>query len=179
MRSYLSGEWVEEEIGKRRPIAVMLNNIEVAVPQSGIENADIVYEAPVEGGLTRLMGIFENYDSLDKIGSVRSSRLYYVYFAKEFDAVYVHYGQAIYAESLLNSKSIQNLNGLQLEGTVFYRTSDRKAPHNAYTSADGIAKGIASKGYRENYEDSYTGHYLFNESKWYICCQSDTRISSE
>ena len=165
MRSYLSGEWVEEEIGKRRPIAVMLNNIEVAVPQSGIENADIVYEAPVEGGLTRLMGIFENYDSLDKIGSVRSSRLYYVYFAKEFDAVYVHYGQAIYAESLLNSISIQNLNCLQLEGTVFYRTSDRKAPHNAYTSADGIAKGIASKGYRENYEDSYTGHYLFNEEE--------------
>lgn len=176
MRSYLTGEWIDKSIGNRRPVAVMLNNIVDAVPQSGIAQADIVYEAPVEGGLTRLMGIFEDYDSLDKIGSVRSSRLYYVYFAKEFDAIYVHFGQAIYAESLLNSSNIQNLNGLQLEGTAFYRTSDRKAPHNAYTSADGIGKGISLKGYRENYEDGYKGHYVFNEEEQEVTLNGSSAI---
>lgn len=162
IRSKLTGEWVEEEIGNRRPIAVMLNNIKEAVPQAGIEKAGIVYEAPVEGGLTRLMGIFENYDDLEKIGSVRSSRLYYVYFAKEFDAVYVHFGQAIYAEPLLNSQEIQNLNGLKLDGTTFYRTTDRVRPHNAYTSGDRVNEAIAQYGYRKDYEGSYQGHYKFN-----------------
>ncbi len=162
MSSYLTGEWIDEAIGKRRPVAVMLNNIKVAVPQSGIEKAGVVYEAPVEGGITRLMGIFEDYDSLTKIGSVRSARTYYVYFAKEFDSIYVHYGEANYATPLLSSSHIQNLSGLEGVGNVvYYRTSDRKAPHNAYTSAEGLQKGVEAMKYRANYEDSYTGHYKF------------------
>lgn len=165
MRSRLTGEWVDEKIGNRRPAAIMLNNIIDAVPQSGIEKASVVYEAPVEGGLTRLMGIFEDYDGLDKIGSVRSCRLYYVYFAKEFDAIYVHFGQAIYAESLLNSSNVQNLNGLQLDGSCFYRTDDRPRPHNAYISAEGITKGIAQYNYRTDYEEDFDRHYQFNEGK--------------
>lgn len=163
VRSRLTGEWVEEAIGTRRPIAVMLNNIIDAVPQSGIEQAGVVYEAPVEGALTRLMGIFEDYDNLDKIGSVRSSRLYYIYFAKEFDAVYTHFGQAIYAEPLLNSSDVDNLNGLKLDGSCFYRTTDRVAPHNAYIGAEGIAKGIAQYGYRTGYREGFEEHYKFNE----------------
>ena len=64
MKSYLTGEYVSPAIGQRRPVAVMLNNIQAAVPQAGIANAGVVYEAPVEGGITRLMGIFEDYDNL-------------------------------------------------------------------------------------------------------------------
>lgn len=164
MKSYLTGEWVAEETGNRRPVAVMLNNIKTAVPQSGIEKAGVVYEAPVEGGITRIMGIFENYDDLNKIGSVRSARTYYVYFAKEFDSIYVHFGEANYATPLLSSSNIQNLSGLEGVGNVvYYRSSDRKAPHNAYTSAEGIQKGIEAMKYRADYEDGYTGHYKFVE----------------
>lgn len=161
VRSRLTGEWVAEEIGTRRPVAVMFNNIIDAVPQSGIENAGVVYEAPVEGALTRLMGFIEDYDDLDKIGSVRSCRLYYLYWAKEFDAVYTHFGQAIYAKPLLDSSDIDNLNGLQLDGSCFYRTSDRVAPHNAYISAAGITKGIEQYGYRTGYAEDFEEHYLF------------------
>ena len=75
--SYLTGEYVPEAIGRRRPVAVMLNNLRPACPQAGIANAGVVYEAPVEGGITRLMGVFEDYDNLEKIGSVRSCRDYY------------------------------------------------------------------------------------------------------
>lgn len=161
MRSRLTGEWVDEAIGNRRPVAVMLNNIIDAVPQSGIEYADVVYEAPVEGALTRLMGIFEDYDSLEKIGSVRSCRLYYCYFAKEFDAVYVHWGQAIYAQDLLNSSNIDNLNGMTEETDIFYRSSDRVAPHNGYTSGKGILTGIEKKGYRTEYKDGAEQKFSF------------------
>lgn len=162
IRSRLTGEWVEEAIGNRRPIAVMLNNIKEAIPQSSIETADVIYEAPVEGGITRLMGIYENFDKLEKIGSVRSSRLYYCYFAKEFDAVYVHWGQAIYALDLLNSSSIDNLNGLELEGSTFFRSSDRVAPHNGYTSGERLLEGIQKKGYRTEYNADDVQKFTFS-----------------
>ena len=61
VRSYLTGKIVDKKIGRKRPYAIMLNNIYGAIPQAGIERADVVYEAPVEGAITRLMGIFEDY----------------------------------------------------------------------------------------------------------------------
>lgn len=161
--SYLTGELVSEEIGRKRPIAVMLNNIIDGVPQAGIENASVVYEAPVEGNYTRLMGIFEDYKDLEKIGSVRSSRLYYVSYAMEFEAIYVHYGQAYYALTLLDRDDVYNLNGMDgsVGSQVFYRTQDRVAPHNAYTSSQGIEKGMEIKNYSDEYSSSYSGHYNF------------------
>ncbi|MBQ7562420.1 MAG: DUF3048 domain-containing protein [Lachnospiraceae bacterium] len=162
MRSYLSGLPVDEKIGNRRPIAIMLNNLEAAQPMCGISRADVVYEYVVEGGITRLMGLFENYDDLDKIGSVRSCREYFVYTALEFDAIYMHFGQAAYAVDLLNQDYVDNLNGLGEAGdTSFYRTTDRQAPHNVYTSSAGIEAGIKKLGYRQDHYDGYTGKFRF------------------
>ena len=162
VRSYLTGKWVDKSIGERRPIAVMLNNIEEAQPMSGSSYADVIYECVVEGSLTRMMGLFENYDNLDKIGSVRSCRNYFVYYALEFDAIYCHYGQSAYAMPLLNEPFVDNLSGLGSEGDiVFYRTNDRVAPHNAYASAKGIKKGIETKGYDTNYSEDYKGKFTF------------------
>ena len=103
VKSYLTGLDVPESIGRQRPVAVMLNNIKGGCPQSGIANAGVVYEAPVEGEITRLMGIFEDYQNLERIGSVRSCRDYYIFYANEFDAIYSHYGQSAYAVPFLNS----------------------------------------------------------------------------
>ena len=69
VKSYLTGENVPESIGRRRPVAVMMGNNSVGAPQSGIGHAGVVYEAPVEGNITRLMGILEDYDELERIGS--------------------------------------------------------------------------------------------------------------
>lgn len=161
VKSYLTGEDVSAKAGRRRPIAVMLGNSQDACPQSGISNAGVIYEVPVEGDITRLMGIFEDYDSLEKIGSVRSCRDYYLFYANEFDAIYCHYGQAVYALQYLDQHLIDNLNGLEMEGTAYYRTSDRKAPHNAYTGYSYLQKGIEQKGYTQEYKEDYTGHYQF------------------
>ena len=172
MRSFLSGLPVDEKIGNRRPVAIMLNNLEAAQPMSGVSKADVVYEYVVEGSITRLMGLFENYDDLDKIGSVRSCREYFVYTALEFDAIYMHFGQAAYALSLLEEDYVDNLNGLGEAGdTCFYRTTDRKAPHNVYTSAKGIEAGIKKLGYRENHYEGYKGKFKF--------CDLDKEVTNE
>ena len=93
MYSYLTGEPVSETIGKQRPYAIMINNIDVSLPQSGVSQAEMIYEAQVESGITRLMAVFQDVDNIEKIGSIRSARHYYIDFANDNDAIYVHYGQ--------------------------------------------------------------------------------------
>lgn len=77
IQSYLTGQWTDETIATRRPIAVMIPNNKPAMPQYGLSKAAIIYEAPVEGRITRLMAVFEDFDDLDRIGPVRSSRDYF------------------------------------------------------------------------------------------------------
>ncbi len=127
IRSYLTGKMVPVSQGNRRPAAVMMSNDKEARPQYGINRAGVVYEAPVEGGMNRYMSLIEDYDDLERIGSVRSCRTYYTYFAREFDAVYVHFGQSTFAKPYLNN--VDNINGLEGIGTTaFYRTKDKKSP---------------------------------------------------
>lgn len=166
-QSLLTGEWLPEEETKNRPVAIMFGNTVDALPQYGIGEADVLYECLVEGGLTRLMGIFDNYNDAPKYGSVRSCRLYYAHISKEYDAIYAHYGQASIAKSFLNSDAIDNLNGLDgaVETVMYYRSGDRPAPHNVFTTPDGIAAGIEKKGYRTTYADGYTGHFLFADGE--------------
>jgi len=95
MQSYLTGEWKDVSVSQRRPMAVMIPNNKAAMPQYGITKASVIYEAPVEGRITRLMAFFEDYDDLDHVGPVRSSRDYYVYEAMGFDAIYCNWGLAV------------------------------------------------------------------------------------
>lgn len=163
--SYLTGEYVPEEIGRRRPAAIMINNIEASLPQWGISHAGIIYEAPVEGGITRMMAIFEDYDSLERIGSVRSCRDYFINYAMGYEAIYVHYGQSVYAEPYLAMDEVNNLSGLSGYGDqIFYRTTDRKPPHNAYISGAGIQEGIGICGYSQEYSEGYQGNFRFASS---------------
>ena len=110
--------------------------------------------------MNRYMSIIEDYDDLNRIGSVRSCRTYYIYFAREFDAIYAHFGQSTFAKPYL--KYIDNINGIEGIGTVaYYRSKDRKAPHNAYASFEGIQKAIDQLGYSQEYSEDYKGHYRF------------------
>lgn len=160
IRSYLTGEMVDVEKANRRPIAIMMSNDKEALPQYGINRAGVVYEAPVEGAMNRYMAIIEDFDDLDRIGSVRSCRTYYTYFAREFDAIYAHFGQSTFAEPYL--KNVDNVNGIEgVGGNAFYRSNDKKAPHNAYASASKLKSTISKLGYRTEYSDSYDGHFRF------------------
>ena len=165
--SFLTGEKMESGQVAQRPLAVMFNNIIEGCPQTGIGRASIVYEAPVEGRITRLMGLFENYQDMDRIGYIRSSRDYFVYCALEFDAIYAHFGQATpYVGELLNSDRVDNISGAVAgidhpASSTFLRTSERKAPHNVYIDIRGLLKDIKKFGYSQTYHDTHKPKFAF------------------
>lgn len=160
--SKLTGQYVPEKIANRRPYAMMINNIEYAARfQSGVSQASILYEAKVEGGITRLMAIFEKFNA-KKIGSARSARHYYVSVASEYDAIFVHFGHTKFALSKIDKLGVDNISGLSgVGGSVFYRDNSIAAPHNAFTSKAGLDKGRKILKYRKNYKDDFEGHYKF------------------
>lgn len=163
-RNPLTGEPMDAALASQRPVSCMIGNTTDAMPQYGTIDADIIYEVPVEGGLTRLMTIYQDYAKLPTIMSVRSCRHYYAYFSNEFEAIYVHYGQAIYATEML--KRFDDLNGLDgdLADVTFFRDSSRKSPHNAYINGESIIAGIEKRGYRTEHADTYPGRYSFSDT---------------
>ncbi len=160
-RNPLTGEPMDEALAAQRPVSCMIGNTTDAMPQYGTSHADVLVEAPAEGGLTRLMGIYQDYANLPTIMSVRSCRHYYAYLSNEFEAIYVHYGQAIYATEML--KSCDDLNGLDgdLENVTFYRDSSRRSPHNAYINGESIVAGIEKREYRTEHASSYENKFRF------------------
>ena len=74
----LSGEEMDGEYRDLRPVAVMFNNLKAAQPQLGVSRADIIYEIPAEGGITRMLGVFQTMDGVGNLGSIRSTRPYYL-----------------------------------------------------------------------------------------------------
>lgn len=163
VRSQLTNEFIDKDIAVKRPIAIMINNIINAIPQTGISHAGVIYECVVEGSLTRMMAIIEDWEAIPKIGPVRSCRDYYVYWAYEWDSIYCHFGGPhLYVDSVLGREDTNNLDGTSLDGIVYFRTSDRPAPHNAYASGEGILKGVDRKGYSLKHTVNYReGHYTF------------------
>ena len=148
--------------GSTRPIAVMIDNHVDAMPQAGLLEADIIYEIIVEGGETRLMLILQDKD-LDKIGPIRSSRHYFLDYALENDAIYVHYGWSPQAKSDISSLGVNNINGIYESSTSFWRVSDKYAPHNAVTSTENIMKIANRKGYRIEKKSENVLNYVVDE----------------
>ena len=125
--------------GTDRPIAAMIDNHSGAWPQANLNQAYMVYEIVVEGGETRLMAVFKGRN-VDKIGPVRSSRHYFLDYALENDAIYVHYGWSPQAESDIKTLGINNINGITESSSSFWRVKDKSSPHNVLTSTENILK---------------------------------------
>ena len=144
VRSTLTNEWISGDLEDARPIAVMSPNDSNALPHYNFSKADLLYECPVEGGITRSMAVFKDWESLDRIGNVRSSRDYFVYWALEWDSIYVHFGGPFYIESIIEQDSTNNITGCAYGSSgkhglfedAFYRSKDRSAPQNAYASGE-------------------------------------------
>jgi len=173
VRSYLTNEWIAGELENQRPIAVMIPNENACLPHYNISNADILYECNVEANMTRLMAVFKDWRDLEKIGNIRSCRDYYVYWAKEYDAVYCHVGGPFYILPIINDETTNNISGSVLASdnsqkkgyvdSAFYRSTDRKAPHNCYTDGSLIASAMDTLGYSDEYTSNYEGgsHFTF------------------
>ena len=126
-----------------RPYAVMINCHNEALPHSGLQDAYIVYELLVEGGITRMMALFKDAD-VSKIGSIRSARTQYLDYVYENDAIYVHAGGATDAIRRINSEKISDVD---VDGKYGKRDSslNRGWEHTLFTSTELIKKGVSDK----------------------------------
>ncbi len=119
-------------------IAVMIDNKDDARPQTGLNNADVVYEALAEGGITRYMALFLTH-AADVVGPVRSARHYFVNWANEYRAPLMHIGASPQGYNALAATRLPTV-----DGRGFYRTS-RPAPHNAYTSTATVKSALGRR----------------------------------
>lgn len=136
-----------------RPYAVMIDNEGVRVlPQGGLDKAQVVYEIIVEGGETRLMPVFWGVEP-EMIGPIRSARHYFLDYALEHDAIYVHYGQSPQALSDLKTLKVAAINGMVAGKQVFWDlTNDRNNWQDTYTSMEKLKDYTARSKYRTTTE---------------------------
>ena len=172
VRSFLTGEWMNDTVAYRRPLAVMINNIEGALPQRGISEADIIYEGQCEGNVTRLMAVFQDYDNVDTLGSIRSCRDYFPWLAAECDAAYFHFGQSDFALEFLDDPLLMTFNGMTGEYN-FDRRSDRVSPHNVFTSPENLVTAMVNGGVSTYLDEGATSVFPFTESDERIECTGD------
>jgi hypothetical protein len=120
--------------------AVVIENHPNARPLSGLARASLVYEAPVEGGLTRFLAIFSADERVSEIGPVRSARPYFVDLATEFGGIFAHVGGSDAALALLDKErgKLVDLNQYY-KSEYFWRDGGRFAPHNVYTNSENLA----------------------------------------
>lgn len=143
--------------GDNRPIAVMIDNHNGAWPQAGLNKAYMVYEIIVEGGETRLMALFKGQD-LEKIGPVRSSRHYFIDYALENDAIYVHHGQSPQAQEDFSNLGVDRI--VASEPNTGWREKGLhvSSEHTLFSSSEKLKKGLGKKRTEyteERYKDNY------------------------
>ena len=163
MRSFLTGELVTIEDGMTRPLACMISNVPDSLPQSGISNAGIVYEAVVEGELTRMMAVFENVNYVgDYLGSIRSCRHYYLDYAEDEGALYTHFGWSYVAEDRIKSEGLETIHLMSTPiNETYIRATDREAPHNVFTSTEQLKNAIEYYGYDDQLPEDFEGRLNF------------------
>ncbi len=168
IRNPLTGEtdYNENAVGKR-PVAVMISNIKAALPQYGIEDADILFEVLVEGGITRCMGVYADYTAVPEVCSVRSCRYYYPVIAMGFDAVYCHIGyEQTFAKAKLQSLGIDTVSDSSRlpYSEVFAVDSERAqsyaTEHTKYLIGPNLPQAFEDHGYRTDIGEDYKGDYF-------------------
>ncbi|TWT24070.1 DUF3048 domain-containing protein [Planomicrobium sp. CPCC 101110] len=124
-----------------RPIMAVINNHPDARPQTGLNEADMVFEMLAEGSVTRFLALYQS-GFPEAVGPVRSARDYFVELAAGYDGFFVAHGWSPDAKELLEAGAVEHINGLFYDGTLFERSTDRIAPHNSYITYENILKGM-------------------------------------
>jgi hypothetical protein len=150
--SPLTGVQVDPALAGRPVTAVMIENSGAARPQSGLQDAGVVYEAIAEAGITRFMALYQEGQP-QYIGPVRSLRPYFIDFAAPYEASIVHVGGSPDALSIVSNGSFRNLDQFYNSG-YFTRISSRYAPHNVYTGFALLDRLNQAKSYTKS---TFTG----------------------
>ena len=158
----LTGLPMEEEYENNRPVAAMFNNLKAAQPQLGVSQADIIYEIPAEGGITRMVGLFQTMDGVGTLGSIRSTRTYYLEVALGHDAVLLHAGGSPDAYEKISAWKVNNIDGVRggsNQEKVFWRDAERKKnagyEHSLLTSGENVQGYLDSGRYETKHAAGY------------------------
>ena len=163
----LTGEGLDEDVSARRPYAVMFNNLRKALPQIGVSKADVIYEIVAEGGITRMMAVFQDLEGVGDMGSIRSARDYYVSIAKGHDAIYIHAGGSPQAYDAFDDWKVPHIDFVNGPyGNMCWRDPDRKKTagleHSLLTSSEKVLEQLPQKISREH-ESGYEVGWTFDE----------------
>ncbi len=151
--SPLTGEVVADEAATKQAVTgVMIENSPDARPQSGLKNSGVVFEAIAEGGITRFLVLYQQ-EKPQLIGPVRSIRLYDAEWLAAFNASIAHVGGSAGGLAEVRNGSYRDIDEF-FNGSYYWRSNDRYAPHNVYTSFAKLDALNAAKGYTSS---SFTG----------------------
>lgn len=170
--SPLTGLPMEEEQAAARPVAILLNNLAAALPQQGNSGADIIYEVVAEGGITRMVGIYQSLEGVETIGSVRSARPYFVELAMGHDALLIHAGGSDDAYTAMKRWETDHLDGVNghyaAAGVgLFWRDRERIAgkryavEHSLVTSGEAVRTVLDGSSFRLTHPEGYDGGLTF------------------
>lgn len=167
----LSGMPADAETAARRPVAIMLNNLKQALPQLGQSQADIIYEVVAEGGITRMLGVYQSVEDVGMIGSVRSARPYYIELALGHDALFIHAGGSEQAYSDLRSWDVDHFDavrgpylGKNPESNMMWRDADRRRENGYEHSVVATGASILAnlpEDLRLEHEEGYDAGLIF------------------
>jgi hypothetical protein len=143
--SPLTGRDLDPSLASRPVTAIMIENSPEARPQSGLVDADMVFEAVAEGGITRFIALYQESQP-SYIGPIRSARPYYVDIARTFDAAYIHAGGSDDALARIDELGIKDMSAFENSSTYF-RVDNRDAPHDLYSDMARIDTLRTSKGF--------------------------------
>jgi len=158
----LTGLPIDEAYVNRRPVAIMINNIKQAMPQFGLMKADIIYEVVAEGGITRLVAVMKDPSKAGIIGSVRSTRSYYLDIAQGHDALLLHAGASEMAYADIKTRGVTALDAIKggYEGKLYYRDEARRKnngfEHSLMTTGERIENVIENSSFRTEHKEDYT-----------------------
>ncbi len=168
-RNPLTGLPTTKDLTKLRPVAVMLNNVKVAQPQLGVSQADIIYEIPAEGDVTRMIALFQSMEGVGDLGTIRSTRPYYLEVALGHDALLVHAGGSPEAYQDIKSWKVDNMDGVRggSDASIFWRDPERRRTkgyeHSLLTSGTNVQGYLDEGHFRLEHRSSFAYPQGFTE----------------
>jgi len=168
--SPLTGLPMEKAKIRNRPLAVVLNNIPESLPMNGVSDVDIIYEVLVEGGITRMLALYQDISRVEKVGSIRSARHYTVEIANSYDAILASAGASPQALSMVRQLGIPHLN--EVEGPlreIFFRDRNRvpgrrfESLHSVVLTGERVAEWLPKYDFRLVHEEDREQGLIFVE----------------
>jgi hypothetical protein len=183
-------EGYDEAAGERRIAAFVVENTPEARPQWGMDDAnyspDIVLQAEVEGGITRMLWFYADYEKTPEvIGPTRSARPPFIKFSELFDSIFIHWGQShtkgsyVGASSVFKHDKVDHINQMTLDDTegLYGRDNTRNVnvEHTGIIYAAKVPATIKNLGFRTTPKD-YT-RLCFNNVTEPVSETSATNVS--